>query len=283
MGDAAQPRRSAGHSGPGVNVTKDWKLRVSVGRLCTAASSRRAVEVERSVSTIGTSVPATVTVSETAEGLRLISMVRRWPAEKQHPRAKHGLAVLKAIGTDSALLELHAIAQKVRFRGLQQLAMGFMMDIAARRGLTTAQLEDRIVPSLGLDAQGSRWLDFGPRRFRVVLGADLKPVLLDEGGKVRSSLPKPGAKDDATLARQAQEQWKLLGKQLKQVAGVQASRLEQALMAGRKWAGDEFRTYLVAHPVLGLLTRRLLWEGRDAGGRRTLFRVTEDRAAVFFW
>ena len=83
------------------------------------------------------------------------------------------LEALRAIGSDTALLELSNIARKVHFRKLQQTATGFMFDIASERGLSPARLEDRIVPALGLDGRGSRVFDFGPRQFELVLSRDL--------------------------------------------------------------------------------------------------------------
>ncbi|MEU6250304.1 DUF4132 domain-containing protein [Glycomyces sp. NPDC047010] len=55
------------------------------------------------------------------------------------------------------------------------------------------------------------------------------------------------------------------------VAAEQATRLERAMADGRTWAVDEFREHLLAHPLLGELARRLVWQ---ADG--TAFRIAED-------
>jgi len=55
---------------------------------------------------------------------------------------------LRAIGSDTALMQLNSIAQKLKFKALQNKARQFMDDIAAARGLSRLQLEDRIVPDL---------------------------------------------------------------------------------------------------------------------------------------
>ena len=80
---------------------------------------------------------------------KLTPLVRAWPGEAAHARAVVGLDVLAAIGTDVALMHLHGIAQKVKFKGLQEKAREKIDVIAEARGLTAAELADRLVPDLG--------------------------------------------------------------------------------------------------------------------------------------
>jgi hypothetical protein len=165
----------------------------------------------------------------------------------------------------------------VRFNSLKLRARVFMTEIARDRGLTPEQLEDRIVPDLDLDARGGRVFDFGPRQFRFVLGPDLKPLLRDGAGKLKSDLPRPGARDDADKAAVAVAAWKLLKKQVREVARAQAYRLEQAMIAGRRWGVRELETFVVHHPLMINLARRVLWGVYDGHNRLvSAFRVTED-------
>lgn len=207
---------------------------------------------------------------------RLEPLIRAWPGESQHKRAVLGLAVLQEIGTDHALMLLNGIAQKVKFKALKERAREAMDEIAQRKGMTSEELADRIVPDCGLDEQGRRTFDYGPRQFEFVLGEGMKSMVRDASGKVRTSPPKPGAKDDAALAEQAREDWKLLRKQVGDVAKIQAQRLESAMVTGRRWSAADFRAFLVDHPLQRHLTRLLVlgaWEG-DRGP--TTFRLTEE-------
>ena len=74
---------------------------------------------------------------------KLAPMIRAWPGESQHARAVLGLGVLGAIGSDTALMQLSGIAEKVKFKGLKQRAREAMDEIAAAKGMTKAELEDR--------------------------------------------------------------------------------------------------------------------------------------------
>ncbi len=92
---------------------------------------------------------------------RLAALIRQWPGEGGHARAVAGLDVLRAIGTDVALMHLHGIAQKVKFKALQEKAQEKVGEVAEQRGLTPEELADRLVPDLGLGPDGSMALDFG--------------------------------------------------------------------------------------------------------------------------
>ncbi len=213
-----------------------------------------------------------------ATALKLTPLIRNWPGESQHPRAVLGLECLRGIGTDTALMQINGIAQKVAFKGLKAKAGECMEGIATDRGLTRAQLEDRIVPDLDLDERGSRTFDFGPRQFRMVLGEGMKPMIKEPDGKIKPDLPKPNARDDAALSAQAVADWKLLKKLVSDVVKIQAVRLEQAMVTGRRWPAEDFNTLLVRHPLMVNLVRLVIWGAYGEDGTLTAtFRVTEDQ------
>src|SRR5690606_6249017 len=124
---------------------------------------------------------------------RLAPIIRAWPGEGGHARAVRGLDVLAAIGTDVALMHLHGIAQKAGRRRLRSRAGGKIAEVAASLALPAEQLADRLVPDLGLEADGRTGLDYGRRRFVVGFDEQLRPYVADEDGTRRKDLPKPGA------------------------------------------------------------------------------------------
>jgi Domain of unknown function (DUF4132) len=209
---------------------------------------------------------------------KLALLVREWPGQRQHPRAALGLQCLRNIGTDSALMELQAIARKIKFKALQAKAQQAITDIANEKGLTQEQLEDRVVPDCGLDVRGSRLFDYGTRRVYLALGPQLKPMIRDETGKLKSGLPRPSAKDDPTLVARAQDDWKLLKKQLAAVLKLQSDRLRKAMVQQRRWTVGDFERFLVRHPLMINFARLLIWGGYDANGKlQTTFRVSEEQ------
>ncbi|WP_030542014.1 DUF4132 domain-containing protein [Streptomyces albus] len=200
----------------------------------------------------------------------LAPVLRAWPGQGAHHRAVEGLDVLAAIGSDVALMHLHGISQRVKFKALKVRATEKIAEVAAGLGLSGEQLADRLVPDFGLDANGSTVVDYGSRRFTVGFDEQLRPYVLDEDGKRRKDLPKPGARDDAELAPAERKRFLALKKDVRTVASDQVRRFESAMVEGRAWTAAEFRELFVTHPLLGHLVRRLVWlcetgAGAEAG------------------
>ncbi|MGQ0798551.1 MAG: WGR and DUF4132 domain-containing protein [Pseudomarimonas sp.] len=207
---------------------------------------------------------------------QLTPLIREWPGESQHARAVLGLDILAAIGSDLALMNLNGIAQKAKFKGLQDRARDRIQAIAEARDLSTEELADRLVPDLDLDANGTLLLDFGHRRFTVGFDEQLRPFVLDANGARLKDLPKPNKADDGELAPAASERWKLLKKDVKAIANNQIQRLELAMCSGRSFDASVFRQFFVQHPLMRHLVRRLLWGVPQADGSVLGFRVAED-------
>ena len=199
---------------------------------------------------------------------RLAPLVRAWPGESAHQRAVKGLDVLLGIGSDVALMQLHSISQKVKFKGIKDQAQARIDDLAGQLGLTSAQLSDRLVPDFGLSVDGTMVLDFGDKTFTVGFDEQLRPTVTDEQGKPRKSLPRTTTEPGASSAKA----FATLKKDVRAVADLQLRRMEEAMVTQRGWTLEEFTTYLVDHPLVWHLTRRLVWQA-DNG----LFRVAEDR------
>ncbi|QNK65233.1 WGR and DUF4132 domain-containing protein [Variovorax sp. PAMC26660] len=218
---------------------------------------------------------------------KLTPFIRAWPGEAAHARAVTGLDVLATIGSDVALMLLNGIAQKVKFKGLQDKAREKIDAIAEARGLSTEELEDRLAPDLGLDEQGTMLLDFGPRAFKVGFDEALKPYVRESTGGVDGArlpdLPKPKKTDDDALGKEAVERFKLLKKDARTIASQQLLRLEVAMCARRRWTPEVFRLFLVEHPLVRHIVQRLIWgvyavEGDNSygGTLQACFRVAED-------
>ncbi|WP_167237798.1 DUF4132 domain-containing protein [Massilia genomosp. 1] len=207
---------------------------------------------------------------------KLTPLIRTWPGEGQHARAVFGLDVLAAIGTDTAMLLLNGIAQRVKFKGLQDSAREKIRQVAEARNMTADELEDRIAPDLGLDEHGALLLDFGSRQFRVGFDETLKPFVRDHNGTRLADLPKPKQTDDADLAKAALERYKLLKKDARAIAAQQVLRLEVAMCARRRWEPQVFSTFLAGHPLVRHLVQRLVWGFYRNERLETCFRVGPD-------
>jgi hypothetical protein len=217
--------------------------------------------------------------------LQLVRRVHEWSRKGQHARALLALSCLRAIGEGMALMTLKDLPRTLRSRRkanvVKDKAREMMADIARSSGLTPEQLDDRIVPDCGLDVRGSRLLDFGARQFRCELGSSLELRVRDSAGRLRPRLPAPARADDPDRAASAVAEWKLMKAVLREVRKVQVARLEEAMTSCRRWTNEEFRTFLLQHPVMLHLVRELVLAEYDATGQVIqTFRIAEDRRLV---
>jgi len=188
------------------------------------------------------------------------------------------ISTLVAIGTRGALLELAHAGRKLAGKIRGQAAAHALQRIADARGITPDQLQDRILPDGGLDSSGRRSFDYGPRQFEVLLDDDLMPVLRGGDGRLMTTLPKPNAKDDASLAADARVAWKVAKTQIQQTARWLAARFETAMITGETWTLAEFGEYFRQHPLARHVVRRLLWTTTASPDEpvTTCFRIAED-------
>ena len=183
------------------------------------------------------------------------------------------LQMLAWVEGQGAVQLLLATATRFRTAGIRQTAEVCVRELAERRGWTIDELADRTVPSADLDGDGKLLLSYGDRAFQARLSADLKVLVEDESGKTLGALPEPRSSDDAEAAANARKQLSASRKQVQAIVKQQAVRLYEAMCAERSWSEEDFRTYLLGHPILSRLSQRVLWtagEGEAAVSFRPL-------------
>lgn len=208
----------------------------------------------------------------------LVRTAIAWAKERgTRERAGKSIHALELAGMD-AVSELGELVRKGP-RMLVEVAEEVLRNIAKRERATPEELADMAVPTLELDERGRALIDFGPRKFEVVLGDDLTARVIDEGGKTVNAL-RANKSDDQAKARIGLERIRGLKKQLAELATNASYRFEQAMVHGRRWRAPTFQTTLLAHPILGSLARRLIWVRGAAGEEDVPFRVAEDASCA---
>jgi hypothetical protein len=68
-------------------------------------------------------------------------------------------------------------------------------------------------------------------------------------------------------------------KEIKQVIPDQTARLREAMCLERKWSLEDWQLYVLGHPILARLARRLVWMGLDDDGHTLVtFRPLDDNS-----
>lgn len=206
----------------------------------------------------------------------LYASIQDWPKHSRGAMAAEAVKALALNGTSTALLLVDQVARKFKFRQVKGAAAEALDYAAAQLGISREELEDRIVPNLGFDERMERIFDYGKRQFKVVLASDLSLEVYDGNGKALKSIPAPGKNDDQELAKESNEAWKLLKKQLKTVVGNQKIRLEQAMRIQRRWEKEKWCELFVKNPVMHQFATGLVWGVYAEEALKDTFRYMED-------
>ncbi len=175
-----------------------------------------------------------------------------------------------------ALGLLGAIAIKGASRSQQDHARAVIQAVDAELD-EIDDLDDCLVPTLGLDPHGKIAVDFGPRKFTITLDATLTLHVTDEIGATLPKLPEPKKTDDAAKANEAKALVKALGRDARILVERITKRMTAALVTEKRWEVPAFWSLLAGHPVVGRFVRGLVWmafDERDAP--IASFRLSED-------
>jgi hypothetical protein len=192
------------------------------------------------------------------------------------------LAVLAQIGTDAAIMELATIAARAAAGGRSVYYASVvegereLLRIAEAKGWSLDELDERVTPTLGMDAEGGLVLDYGPRTFRVGFDECLQPYFLADGQRLRA-LPARRRTDDTEKVKEAKRIWEELREDVSVIALRRIRAMERGMITGRRWDPPAFRATWLEHPLMIHLARGVVFSaGNDE--RTWAFRVAEDKS-----
>lgn len=210
-----------------------------------------------------------LSIAARAPAVEMVRLIRAYLKDhyKRMGQCKVLLDCLAANGAPSALQLIFATATRSKNKGVQKHASALVDMLAEARGWTRDELADRTVPTAGFDETGALELEIGDKTYVARLTADLNIGLCNpDGGKV-SALPTPKDAALAAAAKEAKAALLAAKKELKQTAEMQATRFYEALCAERVWSLQDFKAYILQHPILSRLAERLIWLALDATGK----------------
>lgn len=141
-----------------------------------------------------------------------------------------------------------------------------LTDAGERQGMTLQEFLEQLVPDFGLTHQGLV-LDVGPYSYTVRMLPDLSLAVLDEKGKASKSLPKAKAGEDIDKRSLAENQFKVLSKNLKPVFKQQSKRLTRLFQLGSAWPVGTWQRLFVTHPLMAVIAQSVVWSAEDEQGQ----------------
>lgn len=206
----------------------------------------------------------------------LHKQIKDWTEHSRGAIAAEAIHALALNGSSQALLLIDQMSRKFKSNQIKNAAKAALSDAAAALGISREELEDKVVPDFGFDAQMERVFDYGKRTFTVRLNLALEMEIYDGNGKQIKNLPASGKQDDVEKANQALEEFKQMKKQLKTVISSQKLRLEQALSMSRFWQGRNWKKLFVENPIMHQFAVGLIWGTYEGVRLKDTFRYMED-------
>ncbi|MFD0591327.1 DUF4132 domain-containing protein [Catellatospora coxensis] len=170
--------------------------------------------------------------------------------------ANTAVQMLALSASEAGLAQLARLATRVTYKGTLKELTAALDTRAAALGLTRDEVEELAVPGYGLTEVGRRVDDFGDVRAETTVGADgVRTVWFNAAGRPVKSPPAAVRRDHA----EAFGELKAAVKDLEKMLSAQAERLDRQFLKQRVWRYGAWRERQLDHPVLGTITRRLIW------------------------
>jgi Domain of unknown function (DUF4132) len=180
---------------------------------------------------------------------------------------KVGFACIQALGSmqcKDAVSQLTRLRARIKYSTARRLIEKSLHLAAERNGLTVGELEDISVPRYPLDLQGLAETKVGDCVAAIRLCEDGRIVTIwrNAAGKLLKSVPAHIRKAFPKKVRLIAS----LAKEIEQSYYSQRARVESAFLSPRDIPLAHWQRYFVDHPLLGFLSRKLIWVFSDAQG-----------------
>jgi hypothetical protein len=189
-------------------------------------------------------------------------------------RGKMAEYVVKALalqGSQRALRAVDFFSRKYKNKSIGKAALE-AFDVAAEElGMTPYELADSVIPDFGFDGLFKEF-DANKETYRAYIGNDFKLAFLDEDNRTLKALPKG-------TSAETKEEFKEIGKEIRDIVKSQSSRLEQYLVIQRRWSVDKWQAFFLTNPVMFVYAVRLIWGVFDEKNTLiSVFRCQEDQS-----
>jgi len=197
--------------------------------------------------------------------------INRWMEENRYKMAEHGVGALALHGSDKALRWVEWYSRKYRTKkaNVGMAALQALETAASELGITIHELGDRIVPDFGFEGL-FRHFKVDDEEYRAFIDSSFKIAFFNEDNKKLKAIP---AAADVAL----KEEFKAIGKEIRDIVKSQSSRLEYYLIIQRKWTYNNWQRFFLNNPVMFIYATKLLWGVYDEKGNlQFAFTCNED-------
>lgn len=201
--------------------------------------------------------------------------INKWIEENRYKMAEYGVGALAIQGSNKALrkVEWYSRKYKAKKANVGAAALLALETAAEELGITTHELGDRVVPDFGFEGLFKPF-EIEGEEFRAFIDSNFKIAYFNDDNKKLKALP-------ANVSKELKEEFKDIGKEVRDIVKSQSSRLEYYLIIQRHWTVEQWQNFFLQNPVMFIYATQLLWGIYDSLGNLTsAFLCMEDTSLI---
>lgn len=163
---------------------------------------------------------------------------------------------------DSALSRILAIRKSVQDKAAQKSIDKVLLLLAEKNNISSTELEESLVPTFGVKSGGI---------IETTIGKHVLSCQLIFPGKSPVTWKLNGAAVDTSRSLKQNKAFREFQAQVRNVESqlaAYAAKIESFFLQQRSWSFAHWEKYYLQHPLLGLLSSRLIWTFND-GNKKT--------------
>jgi hypothetical protein len=151
---------------------------------------------------------------------------------------------------------LARLLTRVKYPKVKKRIESALNEAAADAGIARGELDELSIPTHDLDTRGAAEIAVGEAAALLAISgtASIDVTWRAANGKVSKSVPA-AIKDRKDEIKSV----KALAKEIEADLSVQPQRLQRLWLDDRSWSADVWRQRYAEHPLIGALSRRLIW------------------------
>jgi hypothetical protein len=179
--------------------------------------------------------------------------IMEWTAGSRGKMAEYAVQALANVGSPKALRVVEFCSRKFanKQKNVGAAAKEAFNDAAEALDITMYELEDMIVPDFDFGGTHKTFM-VKDKEYRAFVDNNFTFVFIDEDNKRYKSLPKAAPKE-------LQDEFKVINKEFKEVMKLQHQRMQNYMVAQRRWTVKRWQELFMNNPVLYPYSTSLIW------------------------
>lgn len=151
---------------------------------------------------------------------------------------------------------LARLLSRVKYPKVKKRIEVALNEVAAKAGITRGELDELSIPTHDLDASGAAEIAVGDGAALLAISGTASVDVTWRAANAKVSKSVPAALKEH---KDAIKSVKALAKEIEADLSVQPQRLQRSWLDDRRWTAGVWRQRYAEHPLVGPLSRRLIW------------------------